>query len=178
MNRTPAEQKVLKKLGIPSFRYLSKDNVMSLASELPHMDPEVAKKALEQFPNFSATVSSVVKDYKGTIDNILLNNSKSLDAYYEAQNRRLDILEKKLQQDDLPFEDQKYILAEMKDVADSLDKKDSENKHFLMNMGKLALAMAGSAILTLGAALGISLATKNSPNDDDDDNDDDIIEIE
>lgn len=47
MNRTLNEKQVLKKLDIPDFRHLSKENVMKFATMLPHMDPEVAKKALE-----------------------------------------------------------------------------------------------------------------------------------
>ena len=50
MNKPLIEAKVLTKLGIPDFRHLTKDKVVSFVSMLPHMDTEVAKMALEQFP--------------------------------------------------------------------------------------------------------------------------------
>lgn len=53
MNKTLTEKQVLKKLGIPDFRHLSKEKMIKLATMLPHMDPEVAKKALEQFPELA-----------------------------------------------------------------------------------------------------------------------------
>lgn len=37
------EQEVLEILDIPDFRHMSKDKVMKFASELPNMDPQVAK---------------------------------------------------------------------------------------------------------------------------------------
>ena len=49
MNRTLTEANVLKKLDIEDFRHLTKDKVITMASMLDRMDPEVAKKALEQF---------------------------------------------------------------------------------------------------------------------------------
>ena len=61
MNKSLTEAKVLTKLGIPDFRHLTKDKVVSFVSMLPHMDPEVAKKALEQFPEFSSTALSITE---------------------------------------------------------------------------------------------------------------------
>lgn len=53
------EQKVLKKLDIPDFRHLTKDKVIKMASMLDKMDPEVAKKAIEQFPEFANTTKEM-----------------------------------------------------------------------------------------------------------------------
>ena len=68
MNHTLQEQQVLDMLQIPDFRHLSKDKVIEFASMLPHMDPEIARKALEQFPNFASTTLSVMDDYKVTLE--------------------------------------------------------------------------------------------------------------
>ena len=57
MKRTISEQKVLKKLGISDFRHMTKDKIVTFASMLPYMDPEVAKKALDQFPSFKELAS-------------------------------------------------------------------------------------------------------------------------
>ena len=68
------EQKVLKKLGIEDFRYLTKDKVVKMANMLDKMNPEVAKKAIEQFPNFSNTMKEILAEYKihiATLGNFL-----------------------------------------------------------------------------------------------------------
>lgn len=49
------EQKVLDKLGIDDFRHLSKEKVIEFVSLVPNMEPEVAKAAIEQFPEFSSS---------------------------------------------------------------------------------------------------------------------------
>lgn len=54
-----SEKKVLKKLGIEDFRHMTKDKIVQFASMLPQMDPEVAKKALEQFPATSPSTAWV-----------------------------------------------------------------------------------------------------------------------
>ena len=63
MKRTISEQKALKLLNIPDFRHLTKDKIVEFASLLYRMDPEVAKKALEQIPEYvklrEPSVSSV-----------------------------------------------------------------------------------------------------------------------
>ena len=53
-----SEANVLKKLDIEDFRHITKDKVIKMASMLDKMDPEVAKKALEQFPEFAGTIAS------------------------------------------------------------------------------------------------------------------------
>ena len=60
MSQTLTEQKVLKKLDIDDFRHLTKDKVITMASMLDRMNPEVAKKALEQFPDFAATAKEML----------------------------------------------------------------------------------------------------------------------
>ena len=44
MSKYLTEQKVLRKLGIPDFRHLTKDKVIKMAAMLDKMYPEVAKK--------------------------------------------------------------------------------------------------------------------------------------
>ena len=56
MSKTITEQKGLNKLDILDLRHITKDKVMGFESMLPDMDPEVAKKVLEQFPEFAKTI--------------------------------------------------------------------------------------------------------------------------
>lgn len=67
MDRPYTEIQVLKKLDIPDFRHLTKDKVIAFATMIPGMEPEVAKKALEQFPNFVSISLEIMKEYRGIL---------------------------------------------------------------------------------------------------------------
>ena len=88
MKYTMSEKKVLKKLGIPDFKHMTKDKVVKFASMLPYMDPEVAKVALEQFPVFKDLASDLVVQYKMVIDKVLDENRISQQAFYDACNSK------------------------------------------------------------------------------------------
>ena len=82
MSRTLTEQKVLKKLGIPDFRHMTKDKVMKFASMLHKMDREVAIKALEQFPEFANATTEIVAYFKEIVAKGFEENSASQNAFY------------------------------------------------------------------------------------------------
>lgn len=46
------EQQVLDNLGICDWRHMTKDKVIGFISAIPDMDPETAKAALAQFPEY------------------------------------------------------------------------------------------------------------------------------
>ena len=84
MSKPLTEQKVLKKLGIEDFRHLTKDKVITMASMLDKMSPEVAKKAIEQFPNFSNTMKEILHDYKESLDKAQETNADSVKSFYDS----------------------------------------------------------------------------------------------
>lgn len=49
------ETEALKSLDISDFRHPTKDTMIKMVSMLDQMDPEVAEKILEQFPEFAST---------------------------------------------------------------------------------------------------------------------------
>lgn len=165
INRTLTEQKVLKKLDIPDFRHLSKDKVLTFASLLPNMDPEVAKKALEQFPNFASTSLDVMREYKELIKDTLKDNSESIKTCFDMYDRVMESLEKMMDNDALSFEEQVYILEQMKEIAHAVDKKESENKKFLIGAITLAGTLATGVIVALGSSLGSNIGSKSNNND-------------
>ena len=165
MKRNLTEEKVLKKLGIPDFRHLSKEKIITFASMLPNMDPEVAKKALEQFPNFASTSLSVMQDFKGTLAQALTDNSEDTKACYDMYNRVMDSLQQMLDKDELSFEEQQYILEQMKEVADNVGKKKTENQEFLLKAIGIAGAVAVGIVAVLGSALGANIGAKSNTED-------------
>ena len=162
MKRALTEQKVLKKLGIPDFRHLTKDKVLVMASMLDKMDPEVAKKALEQFPDFASTAKDVLANVKETLDKSLEENGASVHSYYDTCNSVIQSLQKQLENKNLSFEDKKYIIEQMVYITNQMGSKDSENKKFLATIALMALGAAGAIVFTLGSVLGSNTAIESS----------------
>ena len=173
MQRTISEKKVLKKLGITDFRHMTKDKVVKFASMLPYMDPEVAKKALEQFPAFKYLASDLVTQYKGIVDKAIDDNEISQKAFYDACNSIIQSLQKELEDDEITSDERERIEDKMIKVAQMIGEKDSENKGFLLKclgIGALVITVVGGA-----AAAILGSNTQISQNDDYDDDNDDIV---
>ena len=170
MKRTLSEQKVLKKLGITDFRHMTKDKVVKFASMLPFMDPEVAKKALEQFPAFKDLASDLVGQYKIVIDKALEGNEANQNAFCEACNNIILSLQNELDNDNLTSEDRDRIENKMIQVAGMLGENDEKNKNFLL---KVLGIMAATVVFVGGAAAAIlgSNAQISKSDDSDDYND-------
>lgn len=168
MNRTLTEQKVLKQLDIPDFRHLTKDKIIAFASLLPKMDKEVAKKALEQFPNFASTSLDVMKSYENILEKSLDFNSESSKASLEMYGCVMETLQKMIDDDKLTFDEKIYLLDQMNEIALLADKKDSENKNTVIKIAGIAGTVALGIVAVLSATLGTNIATKNSYNDDND----------
>ena len=161
MSKLMNEKQVLKKLDIPDFRHITKDHVITLTSMLDRVDPEVAKKALEQFPEFANLAREMVGEQKRIIDKAFEENSKGVEAYYAACNQILDALSKQLEKDDLTPEERSEIIDNMLAVADNMSLKDTENKRFHLNaimvFGGFAAAIGIAAIAVLGGNTRIDL---------------------
>ena len=154
MGRPLTEQKVLRKLDIEDFRHLTKDKVITMASMLDKMDPEVAKKALEQFPEFSNTVKEMLHGYKDTLDKGLESNRESVQSYYDSCKSIIEVLQKQLDDENLSFEERKYSIDKMLEISKMMDEKDSENKKFITTMAVVGAAAVGIVTAVLASALG------------------------
>ena len=154
MARTLSEAQVLKKLDIVDFRHLTKEKVMSMAAMLDKMDPEVAKKALEQFPEFANTMCQILSEYKQSLDEGMKQNAEGVKSYYSACDAIITSCQKELEKEDLTFEERSLILEQMVLVAKMKGDKNSEDKRFIVTMSALGLAAisltAGALITALG----------------------------
>lgn len=155
MQKTISEQRVLQRLGIQDFRHMTKDKIMRFATMLPYMDPEVAKKALDQFPAFKDLVGQLVVEYRNIVANMLTDNSESRKAFYQTCNSILDSLQQELLNDTLSMEERARIEDRMLSVAAMIAEKDSENKRFLLKViavvGFFATGIIGTAAAILGS---------------------------
>ena len=165
MNRLLTEQKVLKKLGIEDFRHLTKDKVITMASMLDKMDPEVAKKAIEQFPNFSDTMKEILREYKESLDKAQEVNVESVKSFYDSCDMIISSLQKELERNDLTFEEKKYVIDKMMEVNKMKGDKDSENKKFIATMALFGVAAMGIVAGALSSALGGNTKIEMQDND-------------
>lgn len=172
MRRSYTEKQVLKKLGISDFRHLSKDKVIKFASMVPNMQPEVAKKALEQFPNFASTSLDLMRDYKEIFEEAIADEREGAQVTYEMYRRIMDS-DQKILENELSFEQEMLILDHMKAVTDAVASFNRERSQDRLKLLAIAGSVATAAIAILGAALGsnISLAQDN-------DNEDDVIDVD
>lgn len=157
MSKLLTEQKVLKKLDIVDFRHITKDKVITMASMLDRMEPEVAKKALEQFPQFALTVKDMLSEYKETLDKCLETNKENIKAYYDSCNSIIESLQKQLENNQLSFEERKYIIDKICEISNKMGEKDSEDKKF-----KVALALIGASAVTVATATLASVLGGNT----------------
>lgn len=166
MRRTLTEKQVLKKLDIPDFRHLSKEKVMKFATMLPQMDPEVAKKALEQFPEFAKTIKEILKDHKEILEKGMVSNDKSIMSCYEVSSSIIASLQKELERDELTFEERKYIIDQMVVISKQMNEKDSENKKFIVLMSMAVGAVVTAGIRALASSLGSNSQIESSEDDE------------
>lgn len=159
MQRSLSEQRVLKRLGISDFRYMTKEKIMKFATMLPYMDPEVAKKALEQFPAFKDLAGQLVVEYKTVVEKVFNENSLSQNTFYQACDSILEGLKQELQKDELSADERAHIEDKMLEVATMISEKDSENKHFLIKIFTVFGFMAVGIIGTAAAVLGLNSQT-------------------
>ena len=82
------------------------------------------------------------------------SNNESVKAVYNTYNAIIVSLQKELENENLTFEQKKYIIEQMKDVAEKVDKKDTENKRFIAGMATLATIVVGSTVAIMTSVLG------------------------
>lgn len=154
MKKTYSEQKALKKLGISDFGEMTKEKAGKFTSMIPKMDPEVAKKAMEQFPMFKELGTEVLSNIKLSIENVLSSNSLSQQEVYQGYRMVLESLEKELEQDSISCEERRVIEDKMISIVNQMAEKDSENKKFLEKMAAtgtgIGIALLGLASIAIG----------------------------
>ena len=154
MNKTLTERKVLKKLDIPDFRHMTKDKVVGFVSMLPRMDPEVAKKALEQFPEFAKTALAITEGMKAELEKMVDSNAANMQEVNGAYLLILNSLKVELSQEGLSEAVRADIIDRMLTVAQMMSLKDTENKEFLSGLQKAKTWACAFLFLCMASLLG------------------------
>lgn len=172
MDRSMSEKKVLKKLGIPDFRHMTKDKVVKFVSLLPNMDPEVAKKALEQFPAFADLAKEMVVQLKLLSDKTFEEDRLSQQSFYETCNKIIDSLTRELEDPNIDSGERERIEDKMVMVAQMIGNKDSEHKAFLLKMSGIFAGFIGFISVGALALLGVNSSAHSRNGHDQEDEDD------
>lgn len=90
MEYTPMEKDVLSIMQRTDFKNLSKGDVISFASKIGELRPEVAKEVLAQFPEFVLLMKSALIEYKEMLNTIVSSDDASIKEYYDIANKEMD----------------------------------------------------------------------------------------
>jgi hypothetical protein len=153
-NPIMTEEEVLQRLNIPDFRHLTKDKVISFASMLEKMDPELAKKVIDKFPDYAKAVLSALQNCKDTIVRLSDSNDKSLSRIYDECDQVVESLSKCLEDGDVSFEEKKYFIEQMMKITESTAKKDAESKAYNWKMFTVLCTTVIVAIGTMASIIG------------------------
>ena len=103
------EAAVKRMLGIETFRQLSGERIVEFVNMIPQMEPEVAIKALEQFPELKNLMLGLAEEGKNAYVAGLEANEKSSEATLSRMDAIIDIFKAQLDRDDLSPEERNHI---------------------------------------------------------------------
>ncbi|MFJ9690664.1 hypothetical protein [Kitasatospora sp. NPDC101183] len=145
------EAEVKRKLGIETWRNVSKDKVLRFAAAMPDMATEARLKLIEQFPSFKDLGKSNIDAVKEAHKETLASNDRSQDHFHRASQDQRDAIREDLGRDGLSWEQREALHDRLDENVGREYQKDSENKQFLVTGLKVAAA-AGAAVLVMGVA--------------------------
>lgn len=141
---TAVEKQALDIMRRTDFKNLSKNDVLSIASKLGELRPDVAKEVIAQFPEFAKLIQSSMEEYKDILGNIVSSDDESVKQVYSIADKDMDTsadsrkqfydfagkvhadLSKCLDNPDLSAEERKDILAQEMEILKAVSEKDSE----------------------------------------------------
>lgn len=150
-----SEKELLNKLDIPDWRHMTKDKVITFASSMAYLDPEVAKKAIEQFPQFVKLGSELVSTLKDSLNSAHSESSKGMDNAYAINMKILESLDTRLNKFFLSKREREKIIDAMLEVSKNISELENTRHQFLSNGIKTVGKAVAGVCLIAGAAIGV-----------------------
>ena len=151
-----SKKEVLDKLNISSFKEMTQDKLSEFTSLIPSMDTEVAKTALQQFPNFTKFAGEVVSCYKDLMLESLKVNKESTKSFMDSCDNTISALNALLGQK-LKTKQKKEIIGVIMEILKMKQEKDTENKLWIGKLVKAVSATAVSVAVIVGSIIGLNL---------------------
>ena len=144
MEYTPIEKQALDMMRRTDFKNLSKNDVLSIASKLGELRPDVAKEVIAQFPELEKLIRSSLEEYKNILGDIVSSDDESVKQIYTIADKDMDTsadsrrlfyefagkvhadFSKCLDNPNLSTEERKDILAQEMEILKAVSEKDSE----------------------------------------------------
>lgn len=187
MDYTNTEKQFLSLMERTNFRNLSKNDVLSYASKLNELRPEVAQQVLEQFPELVKLIQSSMVEYKEILEKIIASDDDSTNQVYGILNKELEgsyesrkeyiafadkvrsDLSKCLDNPNLTSEQQKEIINREMEILNMVNNKDTEIREQETEIARMAdkkdsekkefnWKMLGAASFVVLTAVGIGTA--------------------
>lgn len=152
--RLLSEDAVKDELGIDDFRQVTKGQVVKLVSSLSQMDPEVAKKVIEQVPELGKVALGMARELKEDYQSGLNANDKSSERTIMQLNAIIDILSEQLKNDGVTPEEKVHIINCLNDLADKALEVHQMDQDLIRDGLKLLARVAGCALIGIGVVLG------------------------
>ena len=90
MEYTSNEKQILSLMERTDFWNLSKNDVLSYASKLNELRPEVAQQVIAQFPELAKLIQSTMVEYKDILEKIVASDDESTNQVYGIINKEVD----------------------------------------------------------------------------------------
>lgn len=148
------EREALEKLGVNSFREIGKEKVLNLISMIPDMEPEVAMKVLEQFPQYVTLATKAIAEYKDNIKNSLESADARLEDVLRGRLMLIERLSKILEKESVTLEETREIASIIKEFCDANDEALEKHRSFMKEMAEMAGLVVVGTIVTAVAILG------------------------
>ena len=156
MEYTNNEKQILSLMERTDFKNLSKSNVLSYASKLNELRPEVAQQVIAQIPELAKLIQSIMIEYKGILDKIVASDDDSTIQVYTILNKEVDSavesrkefieyadrvrvdLSKCLDKPNLTPEERKDIRDRQMEIFHTVNQKDTEIREQEMEYARMA----------------------------------------
>lgn len=163
-----SEKQLLKKLNIPDWRHMSKDKLTTFISSLPYLDPEVAKAAINQFPNFSEFVKDMIKVMQENADKSINSDEKTSLASIDFLQQTRDTLFLQLDSEELSENERLRILDGILELNKMTLELNKQRQNFLLKNSAIIATTIGTLALTAVSILGVNHQTKGVEFDEND----------
>ena len=158
MEYSDKEKQVLSLLNKADFKNISKNEVITIASKLGELDPEVAKEILHQYPEFVKLMQTTMTEYKNALDSIIASddssinevygilnkemddNAKSRSEFYELAGKTRDDLSKCLDKDEFSPEEKRKMLDQELEILKIANSKEEDIRKQQERIGQAAIA--------------------------------------
>lgn len=173
MKRITSEKQLLKQLGISDFRHITKDKLLAFTSNIDKVDPEVAKAAISQFPNFKEMVSDILNNHFVFSKDLIIIDQENERIMRECFKKEHEALLRMLESEQLTIDVKIIILNRLKQLDEQFIELNKTSKEFKINIYTLITGIITFSITISAVLLGGHIFRQNKDIKEDEDEDED-----